>query len=64
MTLERHAIDTAVDEAADRVTAELDDAFYYLRHDCQPCAERHFQLALRHGATPEQIAEVRRLALE
>ncbi|GEM_PF-4854449 len=43
---------------------ELDDARYYLRHGCPPCAERHFGLARRHGATEEEIAAVRAAAAE
>jgi hypothetical protein len=42
--------------------SELDDALYYLRHDCEPCAERHFALARRLGATDEMIARIRDLA--
>jgi Carboxymuconolactone decarboxylase family len=43
----------------DRAERELDDALYYLREGCEPCAERHFSLARRFGATDEQIARVR-----
>jgi hypothetical protein len=39
--------------------SELDDALYYLRRGCVPCADRHFDLARRHGATPEQVEAVR-----
>ncbi len=46
------------------IAGELDDALYYLRHDCVPCAERHFDLASRLGATREMIAGVWRLAGE
>jgi hypothetical protein len=61
------AIDTPAGDGgkadqADRAVQELDDALYYLRHDCEPCAERHFQLALRHGATVDQVAATRQLA--
>jgi hypothetical protein len=37
----------------------LDDALYYLRHGCEPCAERQFDRARRHGATEDQIEAVR-----
>jgi len=43
---------------ANRAERELDDALYYLHEGCQPCAERHFDLARRFGATEEQIAAV------
>jgi hypothetical protein len=43
----------------DPVASELDDALYYLRHHCVPCAERHFEAARAHGATPAQIAAIR-----
>jgi hypothetical protein len=42
--------------------SELDDALYYLRRDCAPCAERHFERARRAGATEAQIAAVRAAA--
>jgi AhpD family alkylhydroperoxidase len=44
---------------AGRAERELDDALYYLRRGCGPCAQRHFDRALRHGATAEQIDAVR-----
>lgn len=37
----------------------LDDALYYLRTDCVPCAERQFEKARMKGATEEAIAAVR-----
>jgi Carboxymuconolactone decarboxylase family len=40
---------------ADQAARELDDALYYLRRGCRPCAQRHLDLALRHGATQEQV---------
>jgi AhpD family alkylhydroperoxidase len=40
----------------------LDDALYYLRRGCEPCAERHFDLARGHGATEDQIEAVRAAA--
>ena len=40
----------------------LDDALYYLRRGCEPCAERHFDRARRHGATEDQIEAVRAVA--
>jgi hypothetical protein len=39
-----------------RLEKELDDAVYFLRHGCEACAERHFHLARRRGATEEEIA--------
>jgi AhpD family alkylhydroperoxidase len=39
-----------------RLDKELADAIYYLQHGCEPCAERHFHLARRLGASEEQIA--------
>ncbi len=42
-----------------RAASELDDALHYLRRGCVPCADRHFELALRHGATQAQIEAVR-----
>lgn len=48
--------------AAGRVASELDDALYYLRRGCVPCAERHFDLARGHGASDEQIKAVRAVA--
>jgi hypothetical protein len=41
------------------VQRELDDALYYLRTDCLPCAERHFEKARLMGASEEAIAAVR-----
>ena len=43
---------------------ELDDALYYLRHECVPCAERHFELARQHGASDADIAAIRAQASE
>lgn len=37
----------------------LDDALYYLRRGCEPCAERQFDRARRYGATEDQIEAVR-----
>jgi hypothetical protein len=48
--------------AAARIASELDDALYYLRRGCLPCAERHFDLARRHGASDEQVDAVRAAA--
>jgi hypothetical protein len=48
--------------AAARIASELDDALYYLRRGCLPCAERHFGLARGHGASDEQIKAVRAVA--
>jgi hypothetical protein len=42
-----------------RAASELDDALYYLRRGCVPCADRHFDLARRHGATADQVEAVR-----
>jgi exonuclease VII small subunit len=47
-------------ERVERVDRELDDALYYLREGCKPCAQRHLDLARRFGATEEQIAAVAR----
>jgi len=47
---------------AGRAERELDDALYYLREGCEPCAQRHFDLALRHGATHAQVEAVRTAA--
>lgn len=41
-----------------RAERELDDALYHLRRGCEACAERHFDLARRYGATDEQIQAV------
>ena len=41
-----------------RAERELDDARYYLHEGCEPCAQRHLDLARRFGATEEQIAAV------
>jgi len=46
------------------IASELDDALYYLRHDCVPCAERHFDLARGLGATEDMISRVRAQAGE
>jgi hypothetical protein len=43
---------------ASRAERELDDALYYLREGCKPCAQRHLDLARTLGATEEQIAAV------
>ncbi len=43
---------------------ELDDALYYLRHDCVPCAERHFELARKHGASDADVEAIRTQASE
>lgn len=48
--------------AAGRIASELDDALYYLRRDCLPCAERHFDLARGHGASDEQVQAIRAMA--
>jgi hypothetical protein len=45
-------------EAEREVQRELDDALYYLRTDCVPCAERHFEKARLIGATEEAVAAV------
>jgi hypothetical protein len=45
------------------ISSELDDARYYLRHDCAPCAERHFELARTLGATEEMITQIRAQAI-
>ncbi len=47
---------------ASRAGQELDDALYYLREGCEPCAQRHFDLALRYGATQQQVETVRAAA--
>ncbi len=44
--------------AAARLASELDDALYYLRRNCLPCAERHFDRARRYGATAQQVDAV------
>jgi hypothetical protein len=44
--------------AAGLAASALDDALYYLRHDCEPCAQRYFDRARAHGATQAQIAAV------
>jgi AhpD family alkylhydroperoxidase len=44
--------------AAARLASELDDALYYLRRGCLPCAERHFDRARRYGATSDQVDAV------
>ena len=43
----------------DLAARELDDALYYLREGCQPCAQRQLTLARRFGATERQIAAVK-----
>jgi Carboxymuconolactone decarboxylase family len=43
---------------ASRAAAELGHARYYLRRNCQPCAQRHFDLAREHGATEAEIEAV------
>lgn len=48
--------------AAARIAGELDDALYYLRRGCLPCAERHFDLARTHGASDDQVRAVRAVA--
>jgi hypothetical protein len=48
--------------AVARIASELEDALYYLRRGCLPCAERHFDLARRHGASDEQVRAVRAVA--
>ncbi len=45
-------------EVAGRAASALDDALYYLRQDCEPCAQRYFDRARAHGATEAQIAAV------
>ncbi len=45
-------------KAAGRAASALDDALYYLRQDCEPCAQRYFDRARAHGATEAQIAAV------
>jgi hypothetical protein len=45
-----------------RAQTALDDALYYLRRGCEPCAERQFDKARRHGATEEQVEAVRAAA--
>lgn len=45
-------------EAEREIQQHLDDALYYLRSDCVPCAERHFQKARLSGASEESIAAV------
>ena len=46
-------------EAERRIEQALDDALYYLRTDCLPCAERQFEKARLMGASEEAIAAVR-----
>ena len=46
------------DGQRDRAARELEDALYYLREGCRPCAQRHLTLARRFGATERQIAAV------
>ena len=45
--------------AAGRAASALDDALYYLRQGCEPCAQRYFDRARAHGATEAQITAVR-----
>jgi hypothetical protein len=45
-----------------RAEVALDDALYYLRRGCEPCAERQFDKARRHGATEAQVEAVRESA--
>ena len=45
-----------------RAEIALDDALYYLRRGCEPCAERQFDKARRHGATEDQVEAVRAAA--
>jgi Carboxymuconolactone decarboxylase family len=45
-----------------RAEIALDDALYYLRRGCEPCAERQFEKARRRGATEDQIQAVRAAA--
>jgi hypothetical protein len=42
-----------------QLESHIADAVYYLRHSCEPCAERHFDRARRHGASEEQIEAAR-----
>jgi hypothetical protein len=46
-------------EAQTEIQRILDDALYYLRTDCQPCAERQFEKARLIGASEQAIAAVR-----
>ncbi len=48
--------------AVDLAASDLDDALYYLRRDCEPCAQRCFDKARAHGATEAQIAAVLAMA--
>jgi Carboxymuconolactone decarboxylase family len=48
--------------AGGRAEIALDDALYYLGRGCEPCAERQFDKARRHGATEEQVEAVRAAA--
>jgi hypothetical protein len=45
-----------------RAEIALDDALYYLRRGCEPCAERQFEKARRRGATEDQVEAVRAAA--
>jgi hypothetical protein len=47
---------------ASRAENYLDDALYYLRHGCEPCADRYFDRARWHGATEAQVEAVRAAA--
>jgi AhpD family alkylhydroperoxidase len=49
-------------DATGQAEIALDDALYYLRRGCEPCAERHFDRARGLGATAEQIEAVREAA--
>jgi len=46
-------------EAEREAQQALDDALYYLRTDCLPCAERHFDKARLAGASEDAITAVR-----
>ena len=50
-------------EAQTEIQRILDDALYYLRTDCLPCAERQFDKARLIGASEEAIAAVRAQSL-
>ena len=59
MTLTGNPLAPREDGQGDRAARELEDALYYLREGCQPCAQRHLTLARRFGATERQIAAVK-----
>jgi hypothetical protein len=42
-----------------RFAHDLEDALYYLRRGCVPCAERYFDRARRHGASQADIEAAR-----